>query len=73
LILPRIGQIIWIAIIAAVYVRLTLVIAKREELLEKLQPSVEKQRTFSNVRYARASYQYIVFEGELDIGRGSEK
>jgi hypothetical protein len=41
LILPRIGQIIWIAIIAAVYVRLTLVIAKREELLEKLQPSVE--------------------------------
>jgi hypothetical protein len=39
LILPRIGQIIWIAIIAAVYIRLTLVIAKREELLEKPNPS----------------------------------
>jgi hypothetical protein len=41
LILPRIGQIIWIAIIAAVYIRLTLVIAKREELLEKLHPPGE--------------------------------
>jgi hypothetical protein len=41
LVLPRIGQIIWIAIIAAVYVRLTVVIGKREELLEKLHPPGE--------------------------------
>ena len=41
LILPRIGQAIWIAIIAAAYIRITLVIAKREELLEKLNPTRE--------------------------------
>jgi hypothetical protein len=35
LILPRIGQIVWIAIIAAIYIRVTLVIARREELLEE--------------------------------------
>jgi hypothetical protein len=35
LILPRIGQVVWIAIIAAIYVRVTLVIARREELLEE--------------------------------------
>jgi putative tryptophan/tyrosine transport system substrate-binding protein len=34
LILPRIGQVVWIAIIAAIYIRVTLVIARREELLE---------------------------------------
>jgi hypothetical protein len=41
LILPHIGQIIWTAIIAAVYIRVTLVIARREELLEELQPMRE--------------------------------
>ena len=35
LILPRIGQIVWIGIIAAIYIRVTLVIARREELLEE--------------------------------------
>ena len=35
LILPRIGQVAWIAIIAAIYIRVTLVIARREELLEE--------------------------------------
>jgi hypothetical protein len=35
LILPRIGQFVWIAIIAAIYIRVTLVIARREELLEE--------------------------------------
>jgi hypothetical protein len=39
LILPRIGLLIWVAIVAAFYIRLTLVIAKREELLEKPNPS----------------------------------
>jgi hypothetical protein len=29
LILPRIGQVVWIAIIAAIYIRVTLVIARR--------------------------------------------
>ena len=40
-ILPRIGQVIWLAVIAAVYIRTTLVIARREELLEKLNPTCE--------------------------------
>jgi hypothetical protein len=35
LILPRIGQVVWIAIIAAIYIRVTLIIARREELLEE--------------------------------------
>jgi hypothetical protein len=35
LILPRIGQVVWIAIITAIYIRVTLVIARREELLEE--------------------------------------
>ena len=34
LILPRIGQVVWIAIITAIYIRVTLVIARREELLD---------------------------------------
>ena len=38
LILPRIGQVIWIAIVTAIYIRVALVIARREELLEKLSP-----------------------------------
>ena len=29
LILPRIGQLIWIAVVMAVYIRLTLIIARR--------------------------------------------
>ena len=41
LILPRIGQIVWIAIIAAIYIRVTLVIARREELLEEQGASCE--------------------------------
>ena len=46
LILPRIGQAIWIAIVAAVYIRVTLVIARREELLEEQSPAHEgNQRT----------------------------
>ena len=46
LILPHIGQVVWTAIIAAVYIRVTLVIARREELLEELQPMREdRERT----------------------------
>jgi hypothetical protein len=35
LMLPRFGQVVWIAIIAAMYIRVTLVIARREGLLEE--------------------------------------
>ena len=42
LVLPWIGQCIWIAIIVAIYVRVTLVISRREELLEKLNPTNER-------------------------------
>jgi hypothetical protein len=58
LILPRIGQIIWIAIIAAVYIRLTLVIAKREELIEKLRPPVESNER--SVMYDTREHHIII-------------
>jgi hypothetical protein len=38
LILPWIGQVIWIAFIMAIYIRLTHVITRKEELLEELHP-----------------------------------
>jgi hypothetical protein len=58
LILPYIGQIIWTAIIAAVYIRVTLVIARREELLEKLQPMCEDdERTAWSDASERAAWQ----------------
>ena len=38
LILPRIGQVVWIAIITAIYVRVTLVIARREEYSRSKAP-----------------------------------
>ena len=41
LLLPRIGQIIWIAAIMAIYIRVTHVIARREELIEALHPTCE--------------------------------
>ena len=44
LILPWIGQVIWTAVIAAIYIRVALVIAKREELLEKLNPTRESNQ-----------------------------
>jgi hypothetical protein len=44
LILPPIGQVVWIAIIAAIYIRVTLVIARREELLEEQSAPREENR-----------------------------
>jgi hypothetical protein len=37
--LPWIGQVIWIAFVMAIYIRLILVITRKEELLEELDPS----------------------------------
>jgi hypothetical protein len=37
LILPWIGQVVWIAVIMATYIRLIIVIARKEEVLEELQ------------------------------------
>ena len=39
--LPRVGQIIWITVLMAIYVRVTFVISRREELLEELHPTRE--------------------------------
>ncbi len=39
--LPRIGQIIWITVIMAIYIRVNHVIARREELIEALHPTRE--------------------------------
>ena len=41
LILPWIGQVIWIAFIMAIYIRLILVITRKEELLGELDPRRE--------------------------------
>jgi|SRR5689334_5216573 hypothetical protein len=35
IVLPHTGQVVWTVIIAAAYIRVTLVIARREELLEE--------------------------------------
>jgi hypothetical protein len=43
--LPWIGQVIWIAIIMAIYIRVIFVIARKEELLEELRPGRTNQRT----------------------------
>lgn len=46
LVLPWIGQCIWIAIIMAIYIRLMLVISRREELLERINlPSEDIERS----------------------------
>jgi hypothetical protein len=45
LILPWIGQVIWIAFIMAIYIRLIVVITRKEELLEKLHPRRKTKRT----------------------------
>ena len=39
--LPRIGQVIWIAVVMAIYIRLILVIARKEKLLEELDAGRE--------------------------------
>jgi hypothetical protein len=44
LILPWIGQVIWIVFIMAIYIRLTHVITRKEELLEELYPRRETKR-----------------------------
>ena len=41
LVLPRIGEYIWIAIIMAIYIRVIPVIWRREEQLDKLKPTSE--------------------------------
>jgi len=41
IVLPHTGQVIWTVIIAAAYFRVTLVIARREELLEEQCPAHE--------------------------------
>jgi hypothetical protein len=41
LVLPRVGQIIWVAVTMAIHIRVTHVIARREELLERGRPKHE--------------------------------
>jgi hypothetical protein len=42
--LPWIGQVIWIAVIMAIYIRVIFVIARKEELLDELDPRRETKR-----------------------------
>lgn len=72
LILPWIGQVIWIAIIFAIYILVTLVIARREELLEKLSPMRESNERSAWYDETRASHRYLGFGKDLGIRRGSE-
>ena len=71
-ILPWIGQVIWIAIIGAAYIRVTLVIARREELLEKLNPTPQGNEQSGVVRCTRGSHRYLGFGRNLGFERGSE-
>ena len=41
LVLPRVGQIIWITVIMAIYIRVIHVIARRQELLDRGHPKHE--------------------------------
>jgi hypothetical protein len=58
LILPWIGQVIWIAFIMAIYIRLILVITRKEELLEKLDPrrGPTKYSAWSNSGQCRVGF-----------------
>jgi hypothetical protein len=53
--LPWIGQVIWIAFIMAIYIRLTHVITRKEELLEDSTQSVKPNQMFgmacTGIRY----------------------
>jgi hypothetical protein len=41
LVLPRVGQFIWVAVIMAIHIRVTHVITRREELIERGRPKHE--------------------------------
>jgi hypothetical protein len=43
--LPWIGQVIWIAVIMAIYIRVIFVITRKEDLLEELRPGRTNQWT----------------------------
>jgi hypothetical protein len=45
--LPWIGQVMWIALIMAIYIRVILVIARKKEHLERLDPRRETGRRFA--------------------------
>jgi hypothetical protein len=61
LVLPRIGQVIWIAFIMAIYIRLTHVITRKEELLEDSTQSVKPNQMFGMVRLRAASRRLLRF------------
>jgi hypothetical protein len=48
----RIGQLIWIAVIMASYIRVTLVVARREELLDELHltPEINERAAWYHAR-----------------------
>jgi hypothetical protein len=70
LVLPWIGQCIWIAIIMAIYIRLMLVISRREELLERIDvPSEDTERSvWCNVHERRAVISKSEGASILDAG-----
>jgi prepilin signal peptidase PulO-like enzyme (type II secretory pathway) len=53
LLLPRIGQIIWIAAIMAIYIRVIHVIARREELLEQRRHETNERSAWYDVHDRR--------------------
>jgi hypothetical protein len=63
LVLPRIGQVIWIAFIMAIYIRLTHVITRKEELLEDSTQSVKPNQMFGMVRVRTAARRHLRFLG----------
>jgi hypothetical protein len=59
--LPWIGQVIWIAVIMAIYIRVIHIIARKEELLEELQPRRTNQRT---ARYDARERRIIISDSD---------
>ena len=59
--LPWIGQVVWIAVIMAIYIRVIHIIARKEELLEELQPRRTNQRT---ARYDARERRIIISDSD---------
>jgi hypothetical protein len=54
-----IGQVIWIAVMSAIYIRVILVITRKEELLEELDPRREPGTRIRLVRLTQASRRHL--------------
>jgi hypothetical protein len=69
--LPWIGQVIWIAIIMAIHIRLIFVIARKEELLEELDPRGKTIK--SSAWYDSRRRHVVISDSDLRIDAPPKK